>query len=213
MLLDPRSIQWLLASGAAVLVFGVVIWLAASGLFENPIFVAVLLGVANALLLAGGWALIRLTRYQLAGRAVTLLACLLMPLNLWFYNSQGSDNGQGRDHLWLAALVCCVLYAVSASLLRDPMLVFVFVGGVALTGLLMLADQFGTRIFWEASAPAMFLVCLGLVCIHVERASRTARVRFPTTVRPGVLLVRPSRAGRRPAARPRRAADWRPIAT
>jgi hypothetical protein len=75
MLLDPRSIQWLLASGAAVLVLGVVIWLAASRYFENPLFVAVLMGVGNALLLAGGWALIRLTRYQLAGRALTLLAC------------------------------------------------------------------------------------------------------------------------------------------
>ena len=104
MLLDPRSIQWLLASGAAVLVLGVVIWLAAT-VFDKPIYVAVLLGVANALLLAGGWALIRLTRYQLAGRAVTLLACLLMPLNMWFYNYNHLITV--ADHLWLAALVCC----------------------------------------------------------------------------------------------------------
>jgi len=169
MLLDPRSIQWLLASGAAVLVLGVVIWLAASGLFDYPIFTAVVMAVGNALLLAGGWALIRFTRYQLAGRAVTLLACLLMPLNLWFYDHQGLITIAEGGHLWLAALVCCVLYAVSASLLRDPMLVFVFVGGVALTGLLLLADHLVEH-FWEASAPAVFLVGLGLACIHVERA-------------------------------------------
>ena len=36
--------------------------------------------------LGAGWALIRLTRYQIAGRALTLLACLIMPFNLWFYN-------------------------------------------------------------------------------------------------------------------------------
>ena len=58
-----------MAFGAAVLVIGLIIWLAASGLFENKVFVAVLLGVGTALLLAGGWAVIRLTRYQLAGRA------------------------------------------------------------------------------------------------------------------------------------------------
>ena len=36
MLLDPRSIQWLLASGAAVLVLGVVIWLAATACLKIP---------------------------------------------------------------------------------------------------------------------------------------------------------------------------------
>ncbi len=169
--LDPRSIQWLLASGAAVLVIGLVIWLAASGLFENKIFVAVLLGAGNALLLAGGWAVIRFTRYQLAGRALTLLACLLMPLNLWFYDYQGLITVKD-GHLWVAALVCCALYAVSASLLRDPALVYVFVGGVAMTGLLLLADGrlLNHDHFWEIAAPATFLVCLGLACIHAERA-------------------------------------------
>ncbi len=169
--LDPRSIQWLLASGAAVLVIGLVIWLAASGLFENKVFVALLLGAGNALLLAGGWAVIRFTRYQLAGRALTLLACLLMPLNLWFYNYQ--DLITVKDgHLWLAALVCCALYAVSARLLRDRAFVYVLVGGVALTGLLMLADVrlLHDDLFWQISAPATFLVCLGLACIHAERA-------------------------------------------
>ncbi len=170
-LLDPRSIQWLLASGAAVLVIGLIIWLAASGLFENKVFVAVLLGAGNALLLAGGWAVIRFTRYQLAGRALTLLACLLMPLNLWFYNYQ--DLITVKDgHLWLAAVVCCALYAVSARLLRDRAFVYVLVGGVALTGLLMLADVrlLHDDLFWQISAPATFLVCLGLACIHAERA-------------------------------------------
>ena len=170
-MLDPRSIQWLLASGAAVLVIGLIIWLAASGLFENKVFVALCLGAGNALLLAGGWAVIRFTRYQLAGRALTLLACLLMPLNLWFYNYQ--DLITVKDgHLWLAALVCCVLYAVSASLLRDRAFVYVLVGGVALTGLLMLADVrlLHDDLFWQISAPATFLVCLGLACIHAERA-------------------------------------------
>ena len=84
--------------------------------------------------------------------AVTLLACLVMPLNLWFYDSQGLITIKDGGHLWVAALVCCVLYAVSASLLRDPMLVYVFVGGVALTGLLLLADQLVSRFLGSVRA-------------------------------------------------------------
>lgn len=168
-LLDPRNIQWLLTSGGVLLVLGLVIWLAAAGFFENPLFVAVCLGVGNAALLAGGWAVIRFTRYQMAGRSLTLLACLLMPLNLWFYHAQGLIRASAPgNHLWIAALVCSVLYAVSARLLRDPMFVYVLVGGVALTGLLILADHQFDR-FWEIAAPSTLLVGLGLVCIHAER--------------------------------------------
>jgi hypothetical protein len=168
-LLDPRSIQWLLAVGGALLALGLIIWLAAAGLFENKLFVAALLGAGNAGLLAAGWAVLRFTRFQTAGRALTLLACLLMPFNLWFYDAQGLLSLRQGDHLWIPALVICVLYAASARLLRDPMLVYVLVGGVALTGLLILADR-GLDHFWEVQAPAALLVVLGLVCIHAERA-------------------------------------------
>src|SRR4051812_6723734 len=83
MLLDPRSIQWLLASGGGLFVLGLVLFLYTQGVFENKPVVAACLGAANAAALAGGWAAIRRTRYQLAGRALALLACLVMPLNLW----------------------------------------------------------------------------------------------------------------------------------
>ncbi len=168
-LLDPRSIQWLLGSGGALLVLGLVIWLAASGFFEDPKFLAVCLGIGNALLLAGGWTLILRTRYQTAGRALTLLACLVMPLNLWFYNAQGLIVLSGGGPLWLPALVCCVLYAASARILRDPTFVYVFVAGVTMTGLLILADQRLQR-FEEIASPSVMLVTFGLLCIHVERA-------------------------------------------
>ncbi len=168
-LLDPRSIQWLLASGGAVLAIGLVVWLAAAGLFENKMFVAVLLGGANLALLAAGLAAVRFTRYQLAGRALALLACLIMPLNLWFYDYQGILKIEQHGHLWIAALVCVGLYAASAAVLRDPALVYVFVGGVALTGLLLLADRDVEEgaLFWMACGPTTFLAILGLLCIHL----------------------------------------------
>src|SRR5262249_12560616 len=163
-LLDPRTIQWLLASGGALLVLGLIIWLAAEGLFENKLFVAVLLGVGNAALLGGGWVLIHFTRYQIAGRAVTLLACLVMPLNLWFYDAQGLIPLKVGGHLWIPALAICALYAVSARLLKDPVFVPVFVAGVTMTGLLLLADRLFDK-FWEITAPSTLLVVLGLVFI------------------------------------------------
>jgi hypothetical protein len=164
-ILDPRTIQWLLGLGAVLLVLGLVIWLAALGIFENPLVVAVALGIGNAAVLGGGWAVIRFSRYQTAGRAITLLACLVMPLNLWFYHANQLVTLEG--HLWVAALVCSALYMASALVLRDPLFVYVFNGGIAMTGLLMLANA---GRFWEIASPAALLVVLGLLSIHVERA-------------------------------------------
>ena len=67
----------------------------------------------------------------------------------------------------MAALVCCVLYLASALVLRDHVFVYVLAGGVAMTGLLMLAHA---DRFWEIASPAAMLVVLGLISIHVERA-------------------------------------------
>ena len=164
-LLDPRSIHWLLGTGAVLLVVGLVIWLASLGLFQNPIVIAAAMTAGTVATLGGGWATIRRTRYQLAGRAITLLACLVMPLNLWFYNSHGLITLGG--HLWLAGVVCCALYAASAWVLRDALFVYVLTGGVAMTGLLMLADF---HRFTEIAAPSTLLVALGLIALHLERA-------------------------------------------
>ena len=164
-ILDPRTIQWLLGLGGVLLVLGLVIWLATLGIFKDPAVVAVALGIGNAAVLAGGWAVIRYSRYQTAGRAITLLACLVMPLNLWFYHANELITLEG--HLWAAALVCCILYLASALLLRDRLFVYVLNGGIAMTGLLMLADM---GLFWEIASPAALLVVLGLLGIHVERA-------------------------------------------
>jgi hypothetical protein len=164
-LLDPQSIQWLLASGGVLLAVGLVIWLASLGVFKNPLVVATCLGAGTLVLLAGGCAIIKLTRHQLAGRALALLACLVMPLNLWFYHANGLVTLEG--HLWLAALVCCVLYAAAAAVLEDPVFVYVLIAGVTLTGSLILADL---HKLMQVATPATLLVSLGLLSLHAERA-------------------------------------------
>jgi hypothetical protein len=167
-LLDPRNIQMLLAFGGALMVVGLIILLWVNKFF-TPTAVAVGLGVGNATLLGLGWWVLRSTRYQLAGRALTLLACLVMPLNLWYYHTNGLITLDG--HLWVAALVIAALYAASALVLRDELFVYIFTAGIALTGLLFLADlQPSPQKFWEIASPATLLVVLGLLAIHAERA-------------------------------------------
>jgi hypothetical protein len=167
-LLDPRSIQMLLAFGGALMVAGLVIWLWVNEYF-TPTTVALSLGAGNAVLLAAGWWMLLRTRYQLAGRALTLFACLVMPLNLWYYHTNHLITLDG--HLWVAALAISSLYAASALVLRDDVFVYIFTAGVTMTGLLALADMPPSpQKFWEIASPATLLVVLGLLAIHVERA-------------------------------------------
>ncbi len=163
-LLDPRSIQWLLGSGGGLMVVGLIILLWVNHFFTPPV-VAVSLGIGNALLLVGGGAVLRKSRYRTAGKALTLLACLVMPLNLWYYHANGLVTIEG--HLWMAGLVICGLYTASALMLRDETFVYILAAGITMTGLLVLADL---HRFGEIAYPATLLVVLGLLGIHVERS-------------------------------------------
>ncbi|MGI9428354.1 MAG: hypothetical protein ACR2NM_06835, partial [Bythopirellula sp.] len=168
-LVDPKTLNGLMTCGAALLVLGLVIWLWSIGVFENKLVVASCLGVANAALLTVGILGTRFSPYQTAGKAITMLACLVMPLNLWFYDAQGLITLDQGGHLWIPALVCCAIYVLVARVLADPLFVNAIVGGVTMTGLLFLADdQIGK--FWEIMAPSTFLVVVGMICIHLERA-------------------------------------------
>jgi hypothetical protein len=167
-LLDPRSLNVLMAAGGGLLALGLVIWLAVIGVFDDPLVAATGLGSANvALLGVGAWLAAR-TRYRGAGRGVAMLACVLLPLNLWFYDAQGLITLADGGNLWIPAVGCTLLYVAVARLLRDPLFVYSIVGGLALTGLLFLADSDVGR-FWEVIAPSTLLVSLGVACIHAER--------------------------------------------
>lgn len=167
-ILDPQSIQWLLGLGGALFVAGLVILLWINEFF-TPARMAIAMGVGNLTVLVGGLSTIRFTRYQMAGKALALLACLVMPLNLWYYHSHDLITIDG--HLWVAALVISALYAASAVVLKDKTFVYVFNLGITLTGLLMIADLPPSPArFWEIAPPATLLVILGLLGIHLERA-------------------------------------------
>lgn len=78
-LLDPRSIQWMLAIGGALGVLGLLIWLGSLGIFENKLVLAVAMGIGTAAVIAAGWWMVLKTRYQTAGRALTMLGCQQFP--------------------------------------------------------------------------------------------------------------------------------------
>jgi hypothetical protein len=78
LLLDPRSLNLMMMCGGALLTLGLVAWLWAVGVFENKVVVACLLGGANLAALAAGAALTLRTRHQTAGKAITMLASLVL---------------------------------------------------------------------------------------------------------------------------------------
>ncbi|MDW8221907.1 MAG: hypothetical protein RMJ82_03020 [Gemmatales bacterium] len=167
LLLEPHTIQALLGLGGALIVGGIVLLLWINELLTPPM-VAIGLGVINGAVLVAGWLLLRFTVYRLAGRALTLLACLVMPLNLWYYHTNGLITLD--QHLWVPALVMCGLYAISAIVVEDEWFVYILCAGITLTGLLFLADlPPSPQRFWEIALPASMLTVLGLLAIHVER--------------------------------------------
>ena len=168
MLLNPRSLQALMACGGGLLFLGLVVWLWTRGIFDNPLIAASLLGGLNLAALASGGAMMLKTRYKVSGRAIALLACLLLPLNLWFYDAQGLVTLADGGHLWAPAVAICMLYAGMARWLKDPLFVYPCVAGVTMTGLLFLADQQVDR-FWEVISPSTLLVVIGVACVHAER--------------------------------------------
>lgn len=164
-LLDPRSIQWMLMIGGGLCVLGLVIWLVSLGVFENPRVLAVAMGIGSLAVLAAGWFVALRTKYRVAGQALTFLGCVVAPLNLWFYHAQRLLTVDG--HLWVGGVVCCLLYAATVVVLRDPLFMYAFEAGATLTLLLLLADLGKIA---DATFLSLFFIVLGIASIHAERA-------------------------------------------
>lgn len=164
-LLDPRSIHWMLMFGGGLLVIGALIWLVSLGVFKDPKMIAVLLGAGSLGVLATGWWTCLKTRFKTAGQALTFLGCVVCPLNLWFYDSQGLVTID--QHLWVGGVICCLLYAVTVFVLRDPLFLYAVEAGVTLTILLLLANL---QKISDTTSLCFYLAGAGLISIFLERA-------------------------------------------
>jgi hypothetical protein len=174
-LLDPRAIQWMLMIGGALCVLGIIVWLVSKGIFEDKLVLASAMGAGTLAILGGGWYTALRTRFRVAGQALTFLGCVVAPLNLWFYHYQNLVTVQG--HLWVGGVVCCLLYAATVWTLRDPLFVYACEAGVTLTAILLLADLNQVT---DTAWLSLFLMALGLISIHGERAFSAAETaEFP----------------------------------
>ncbi len=163
-MLDPRAIQWLLTIGGGLAILGLIIWLVSIGVFANSLAVALVMGVASLALLGAGWWVTLKTGHRVAGHALTFIACVVAPLNLWYYQSQGLMTVD--QHLWLGGLVCLGLYVATVLKLRDPLFLYAVEAGVTLTALLLASDLGYLN---DASHVAVLLMVLAVVSIHAER--------------------------------------------
>ena len=177
-MLDPRSIQWLLTLGGGLMVLGLLIWLISTGIFSQPLPLAILFGLASIGLLVGGWFVALKTRYRVAGRALAFLGCVVLPLNLWFYHAQGLlllENG-----LWLGGVACVFMYAVTVWVMRDPLFLYAVEVGVTLTAALLLGSM---GLAGQATHVSILLMVLALASLHAylifpQRADLFDRKRF-----------------------------------
>ena len=164
-LLDPRSIQWMMMLGGGLLVLGLIVLLINWLHIEAPYVIAASMGAGTLAVLGGGWQLTLKTKYKTAGRALTFLACVVAPLNLWYYHAQGIVTLE--NHLWVGGVLCSLLYIATVRLLRDPLFMYAVEAGVSLTVLLFLPV---VNVSVDATTLSVGLMVLGLISIHAERA-------------------------------------------
>lgn len=162
-MLDPRSIQWMLFVGGALSVLGFIIWVVSLGVFESRFVVAVALGIGTLVVLSAGWAVSLKTPYKTAGHALTFLGCVVMPLNLWYYEAQ---NLVRLENLWIGGIFCCAFYVLTVRILRTPLFMYAVEAGITLTVLLLLA---GLSLPFNSTLITIGFMVMGLMSIHAER--------------------------------------------
>ena len=155
----------MLVLGGSLCVLGLIVWLTSLGIFQNKFVLAAALGAGTLTTLGAGWFVTLKTRFRMAGQALTFLACVVAPLNLWFSHAQGLitlDNG-----LWVGGVVCCLLYIATVYVLRDPAFMYAVEVGVTLTVVLLLGQL---QLADNTSYLCLTLLGLGFISIHAERA-------------------------------------------
>ena len=68
-------------------VLGLIVWLVSLDIFKGWVLAGTL-AAGTLVLLAAGWYVTLRTRFKVAGQALTFLACVVAPLNLWFLDAQ-----------------------------------------------------------------------------------------------------------------------------
>ncbi len=164
-LAEPRTLRLMLYVGAAMLVVGVVATLRDILYLklQEPVVQAGLLATGTVAAIASGWYIILRTRQRWTGRALTLAGSLLVPINFWFLVRSGLIADSGRA--WTVCLLCALLYAHTAVILRERLYVYMAcVASVSVVWALILRDA--PRAF---GLYALTLMCAALIFLHLSR--------------------------------------------
>lgn len=191
-LADPQTLRLLLYMGAGMLVVGIVIWLRDLLYLklQEPLVQAGLLATGTAALIASGWYTILRTRQRWTGRALTLAGSLLVPVNFWFLVRSGLIENHGRA--WVVCVVCAVLYAHTAAILRERLYVYLScVASVAGLWTLILRDApqaFGLYALSLMTASLVFIHLSQLFPLRMEKEYEDEEDKEAADVRGGARI-------------------------
>lgn len=129
-----ENIRFIFAISAALFVGGIVLYYRNEiyhGL-KQPITQAVLLALVTVGCLVTGWTLVRRTEQTVAGRTLTLVGSLLVPVNPWFLVRSHLIPDTGNA--WIAGLAGTALYGWTAYFLRERLFVYIALATGVITG-------------------------------------------------------------------------------
>lgn len=154
---------------------------------QIPYVQASVLGLVTIAMLFTGWVLVRQTYQTIAGRALTILGSLLVPINPWFMVRTGILKDSGNS--WVLGCICTLLYLWTAYFLKDRLFIYFGLFAGYLTGI-SLATKLG--VFPSYIAGALMLISIVYLLIEGVLAKNEQysyyAPPFFNTVHIGVLI-------------------------
>lgn len=150
---------------------------------QIPYVQAAVLGLVTTASLFTGWTLVRRGE-TVAGRALTVLGSLLVPINPWFMVKTGILKDSGNS--WILGSVCTLLYLWTAYFLRDRLFIYFGLFAGYLTGI-SLATKLGVFPSYIAGSLMLISVAYLLVEGALKRYPYYAPPFF-NTAHVGILL-------------------------
>lgn len=134
----------------------------------QPVVQATILALLTLGMLISGILLVRRTEQSIAGRTLTLVGALLVPLNPWFLVRSQLIPDTGNA--WVLGFACAILYASIAYFLRDRL--FVYISSAA-----TIIAAWATVFKFSNGAPSIYAITLmgcALLALFIERAFKPA---------------------------------------
>ncbi|MEW6731783.1 MAG: hypothetical protein AB1489_10685 [Acidobacteriota bacterium] len=168
--LVAENINYIFAISTALFVGGIALYYRNEIYYglKQPIVQAAILALVTLGALVSGWTLVRRTEQTIAGRTLTIVGSLLVPINPWFLVRSGLIPNTGKA--WVLGLVCTALYAWTAYFLRDRLFVYIALSTGIITGWLTVYRFTGGI---SASIYAVVMMASAIGYLFAERAFKS----------------------------------------